>query len=172
MEKGAWPTSCDPETFQDVDFVARFYGQSRYDPLIFSGGMNLRSIFCLLFPFFHHFLLNKYIKSNEKFLFSSQRWITWLFHLIIFCIIRCRCLHAQIARDFTPNWMSAVEIVDDDTFLGAENSFNLFTCQKDSAATTDEERLHLQEVGMYHLGEFVNVFRHGPFIRHDNLLQC
>jgi len=70
-------------------------------------------------------------------------------------------LHIQIARDFTPNWMSSVEIVDDDTFLGAENSFNLFTCQKDSAATTDEERLHLQEVGLYHLGEFVNVFRHG-----------
>ena len=70
-------------------------------------------------------------------------------------------LHVQIARDFTPNWMSAVEIVDDDTFLGAENSFNLFTCQKDSAATTDEERIHLQEVGLYHLGEFVNVFRHG-----------
>ena len=70
----------------------------------------------------------------------------------------------QIARDFTPNWMSAVEIVDDDTFLGAENSFNLFTCQKDSAATTDEERLHLQEVGLYHLGEFVNVFRHGAVI--------
>jgi len=72
-------------------------------------------------------------------------------------------LYVQIARDFTPNWMSAIEIVDDDTFLGAENSFNLFTCQKDSAATTDEERLHLQEVGLYHLGEFVNVFRHGLF---------
>jgi len=27
--------------------------------------------------------------------------------------------------------MTAVEILDDDTFLGAENSFNLFTCQKD-----------------------------------------
>lgn len=59
--------------------------------------------------------------------------------------------------------MTSVEIIDDDTFLGAENSFNLFTCQKDSAATTDEERLHLQEVGLYHLGEFVNVFRHGKF---------
>ena len=96
--------------------------------------------------------------------------------------------------------MSAIEILDDDTFLGAENSFNLFTCQKDrydvfpreieneflnkfwqhtfkrnnrhkktygfclfsfSAATTDEERQRLQEVGLYHLGEFVNVFRHG-----------
>ncbi|CAG5859650.1 unnamed protein product [Menidia menidia] len=30
-----------------------------------------------------------------------------------------------IARDFNPNWMSAVEILDDDNFLGAENSFNL-----------------------------------------------
>jgi DNA damage-binding protein 1 len=70
----------------------------------------------------------------------------------------------EIARDFTPNWMTAVEIVDDDTFLGAENSFNLFTCQKDSAATTDEERQHLQEVGQFHLGEFINVFRHGSLV--------
>jgi hypothetical protein len=32
-----------------------------------------------------------------------------------------------------------------------------------SAATTDEERLNLQEVGLFHLGEFVNVFRHGMY---------
>lgn len=70
----------------------------------------------------------------------------------------------EIARDFQPNWMSAVEILDDDNFLAAENSYNLFVCQKDSAATTDEERSHMQEVGLYHLGEFVNVFRHGSLV--------
>uniref|UniRef100_A0A3Q2R3P2 DNA damage-binding protein 1 n=1 Tax=Fundulus heteroclitus TaxID=8078 RepID=A0A3Q2R3P2_FUNHE len=70
----------------------------------------------------------------------------------------------EIARDFNPNWMSAVEILDDDNFLGAENAFNLFVCQKDSAATTDEERQHLQEVGAFHLGEFVNVFCHGSLV--------
>ncbi|TRY96321.1 hypothetical protein DNTS_021823 [Danionella cerebrum] len=70
----------------------------------------------------------------------------------------------EIARDFNPNWMSAVEILDDDNFLGAENAFNLFVCQKDSAATTDEERQHLQELGLFHLGEFVNVFCHGSLV--------
>uniref|UniRef100_A0A8C9RRC0 DNA damage-binding protein 1 n=1 Tax=Scleropages formosus TaxID=113540 RepID=A0A8C9RRC0_SCLFO len=70
----------------------------------------------------------------------------------------------EIARDFNPNWMSAIEILDDDNFLGAENAFNLFVCQKDSAATTDEERQHLQEVGVFHLGEFVNVFAHGSLV--------
>lgn len=52
-----------------------------------------------------------------------------------------RCL--ELCRDYNPNWMSAVEIIDDDTFLGAENAFNVFTCQKDSAATTDEDRQRL-----------------------------
>ena len=33
----------------------------------------------------------------------------------------------EIARDFNPNWMTAVEILDDETFIGAENHFNLFT---------------------------------------------
>ncbi|KAI8494230.1 DNA damage-binding protein 1 [Branchiostoma belcheri] len=84
----------------------------------------------------------------------------------------------EIARDFNPNWMSAVEILDDDNFLGAENSFNFFTCQKDRSVlhpsvigslkvtqnVPDEERQHLQEVGHFHLGEFVNVFRHGSLV--------
>lgn len=70
----------------------------------------------------------------------------------------------EIARDFQPNWVSAIEILDDDHFLGAENYYNLFVCQKDSAAATDEERMHLQEVGSYHVGEFVNVFRHGSLV--------
>ena len=70
----------------------------------------------------------------------------------------------EIAQDFNPNWMSAIEILDDDTFIGAENSYNLFTCQKDSAAATDEDRQHLQEIGLFHLGEFVNVFRHGSLV--------
>lgn len=67
----------------------------------------------------------------------------------------------QIAHDYSPNWMTAVEIIDDDTFLGAENSFNLFTCQKDSGSAADDDRSYLQEAGQFHLGEFVNVFRHG-----------
>lgn len=70
----------------------------------------------------------------------------------------------EIARDYQTNWMSCVEILDDDTFLGAESTTNLFVCQKDSAAATDEERQHLQEVGQFHLGEFVNVFRHGSLV--------
>lgn len=37
----------------------------------------------------------------------------------------------EIARDYEPKWMTAIEIIDDDTFLGAENNFNLFVCQKD-----------------------------------------
>ncbi|KAF2894969.1 hypothetical protein ILUMI_11202 [Ignelater luminosus] len=70
----------------------------------------------------------------------------------------------EIARDYNPNWMTAVEILDDDVFLGSENSFNMFVCQKDSAATTDEERLQMQEVGQFHVGDMVNVFRHGSLV--------
>eukprot|EP00256_Glycine_max_P062141 XP_014631544.1 DNA damage-binding protein 1b [Glycine max] len=68
------------------------------------------------------------------------------------------------ARDYNANWMSAVEIVDDDIYLGAENSFNLFTVRKNSEGATDEERGRLEVVGEYHLGEFVNRFRHGSLV--------
>ena len=33
-----------------------------------------------------------------------------------------------------------------------------------SAATTDEERQQMQEVGQFHLGDMVNVFRHGSLV--------
>ena len=33
-----------------------------------------------------------------------------------------------------------------------------------SGAATDEERLHMQESGLFHLGEYVNVFRHGSLV--------
>lgn len=70
----------------------------------------------------------------------------------------------EIARDYNPNWMTAIEILDDDTFLGAENSYNLLVCQKDSCAMTDEERQSMQEVAQFHLGDMVNVFRHGSLV--------
>lgn len=68
------------------------------------------------------------------------------------------------ARDYNANWMTAVEILDDDIYLGAENNFNLFTVRKNSDAATDEERGKLEVVGEYHLGEFVNLFRHGSLV--------
>lgn len=33
-----------------------------------------------------------------------------------------------------------------------------------SAATTDEERQQMQEIGHFHLGDHVNVFRHGSLV--------
>lgn len=68
------------------------------------------------------------------------------------------------ARDYNANWMSAVEILDDDIYLGSENNFNLFTVRKNSEGATDEERSRLEVVGEYHLGEFVNRFRHGSLV--------
>ena len=37
----------------------------------------------------------------------------------------------QIATDLETSWLSSVEIIDDDTFIGSDNNFNLFTVQKD-----------------------------------------
>jgi len=71
----------------------------------------------------------------------------------------------EIAQDFNPNWMVAVDILDDDTFLGADNSFNLFLCTKDSGAATDEERSQMQDSGRIHIGDLVNCIRHGSLVR-------
>lgn len=70
----------------------------------------------------------------------------------------------EIARDYNSNWMSAVEILDEDIYIGAENSYNLFTVKRNAEATTDEDRAKLDVVGLYHLGDFVNKFQHGSLV--------
>ncbi|EIE24281.1 hypothetical protein COCSUDRAFT_28729 [Coccomyxa subellipsoidea C-169] len=68
------------------------------------------------------------------------------------------------ARDYKTHWMTAVEVLDDDTYLGAENSNNIFTLRKNTDAAADEDRNRLETVGQYHLGVFVNRFRHGSLV--------
>ncbi len=48
------------------------------------------------------------------------------------------------AKDFHSNYMTAVDILDDDTYLGAEISYNLFTVRKNSDAAADEDRNRLE----------------------------
>lgn len=60
--------------------------------------------------------------------------------------------------------MTALEFLDDEIFLGAENCFNIFVCQKDEAATTDEGRSQMLQAGHIHIGDMINVFRHGSLV--------
>lgn len=68
------------------------------------------------------------------------------------------------AKDFHSNYMTAVDVLDDDTYLGAEVNYNLFTVRKNSDAAADEDRNRLEVVGEYHLGDMVNRFQHGSLV--------
>ena len=68
------------------------------------------------------------------------------------------------ARDFNPAWMSAALMLSDDVYLGAENNHNLFTVRRNPSDSSDEDRSRLDIVGQYHLGDFVNGFKHGSLV--------
>jgi DNA damage-binding protein 1 len=67
----------------------------------------------------------------------------------------------ELARDYSSHWMTSVAFLDDDTYIGTENSLNLFVARKNADATTDDDRNRLEVVGEFHLGEFVNRIRRG-----------
>lgn len=71
----------------------------------------------------------------------------------------------EVARDRKTNWMSAVEMLDDNIYIGADNCYNLFTVLKKSDGATDQQGT-LEVVGAYHLGDFVNRFHHGSLVTH------
>ncbi|KAL2914374.1 hypothetical protein HK105_206146 [Polyrhizophydium stewartii] len=72
----------------------------------------------------------------------------------------------EIARDYDSVWMTALEAIDDDTFLGAEVNYNLFALRKQADAESEEERQRLRPVAFFHLGEMVNRFRRGKLTMH------
>lgn len=67
----------------------------------------------------------------------------------------------ESAKDYNPEWMTACEVVEEETVIGAENAYNLFTCRKDAHADTEDERSKFAHTGYWYLGENVNVFRRG-----------
>ena len=70
----------------------------------------------------------------------------------------------ELARDFNPNWMTAVDALDGDAYLGAENSFNLFTLRRKLGREHGRGALTAGRRGQFHLGEFVNRFRRGSLV--------
>ena len=70
----------------------------------------------------------------------------------------------EVAHDFSSNWMTAVEILDDDTYLGAESSYNLFSVKRNKNALTDDLRGTLELSSAFHLGDSVNRFRKGSLV--------
>lgn len=77
---------------------------------------------------------------------------------------RLSFISCQIAHDVQPQWTTACEIIDDETFVCAEDGGNLISCHKDSGSTKENERNVLKELGLYHVGEIINVFRHGSIV--------
>lgn len=70
----------------------------------------------------------------------------------------------EVARDADPAWMTEVEILDDDTFLGSDHLYNLFVCQRDNKAGNDQDRQQMQRVGLFHNGDFLNAFHTGSLV--------
>ena len=64
-----------------------------------------------------------------------------------------------VARDYSRRWMSAVEMLDADIYIGADNCCNLFTVSQTREG-------FLEVIGEYHLGDLVNRLHHGSLVIH------
>lgn len=70
----------------------------------------------------------------------------------------------ESARLPTLNFMTAVAIMDDQTYIAADNFSHMFTVARHAGASTEEERARLDVVGEYSVGEMVNVIRPGSLV--------
>lgn len=70
----------------------------------------------------------------------------------------------QVAKDFDTVMAQSIEMLNDDTYLVAENAKHLLTYKRNSSASTDQERGRLERVGQFHLGQRINRIRHGSLV--------
>lgn len=70
----------------------------------------------------------------------------------------------DVAADRATNWMTAVDFLDEDTYLGVEHQYNIFTLGRNQEALIDDDRQVLNVVGRMHLGEQVNVIKPGSLV--------
>ena len=67
------------------------------------------------------------------------------------------------ARDYETNWMTSIEAVSDEIFLGSETNRNILVWKKVSGINADQSR-RLETVGVFHLGENINRIRKGSLV--------
>jgi len=70
----------------------------------------------------------------------------------------------EVSRDFNQNWTSAIEMLNENTYLGGENFYNLFVLRRNPTATSEEVRCRLDTIGLFNLGEMVNKFMSGSLV--------
>jgi DNA damage-binding protein 1 len=70
----------------------------------------------------------------------------------------------EIARDFNANWTCAVEMLNDNIYLGAENWNNFFCLRRNAASSNEEIRCRLDTIGEFHFGEMCNKFMSGSLV--------
>lgn len=69
----------------------------------------------------------------------------------------------EVARDFSPAWMTEVDILDENTFLGAEHKGNIFVSQRDSK-TSEQGPQQMHQVASFHVGDYINIFHPGSLV--------
>lgn len=70
----------------------------------------------------------------------------------------------EVARDNDIVWVTASEVLDDESYIVAEHSKHLYTYRRKSHAATETERGRLERVGQFHLGTRVNRIQHGSLV--------
>jgi DNA damage-binding protein 1 len=71
----------------------------------------------------------------------------------------------QISLDtnLSPSYMTAVEMLDHDTYLGSDSQ-HIFTCQKNNDATCEADAPYMVQTARFCIGDTVNVFRQGSLV--------
>ena len=70
----------------------------------------------------------------------------------------------ELAAEGSCQWMTALAVVDDATFIGAEHQYNIFSAERKFLGAPEDAQSYLEIVGEFHLGDMVNRFVPGSLV--------
>jgi len=65
----------------------------------------------------------------------------------------------EVARSFKPCWLTALELLDENTVFGADTDGNLVVWERQFSGVTVDDKKQLRQISSMKIGEYVNRIR-------------
>ncbi|CAI8053753.1 DNA damage-binding protein 1 [Geodia barretti] len=106
-------------------------------------------------------ILALYLKCKGDFILVGD--LMRSFKLLVYKAEKSVLEEISVETSLNPVFMTAMEMIDDENYLGADGR-HIFVCQKNSEAAVEADLMYMLQPSRMYIGDNINVFRHGSLV--------
>jgi DNA damage-binding protein 1 len=106
-------------------------------------------------------ILALYLKCKGDFILVGD--LMRSFKLLVYKAEKSVLEEISVETSLNPVFMTAMEMIDDENYLGADGR-HIFVCQKNSEAAVEADLMYMLQPSRMYIGDNINVFRRGSLV--------